>query len=94
MADNYTATKDPEKLVDLPPYGPRNADPVTDAPGSVKAVEAQLAEVGVAARPLQEAGGLKLFGLAGYFQPDDERLKKAPGSLTGVIGAAPQPFRA
>src|SRR5437763_6245530 len=26
--------KDDEKTVDLPPYGPRNADPITDAPGS------------------------------------------------------------
>ena len=26
--------KDPEKTVDLPPYGPRNPDPITDAPGS------------------------------------------------------------
>ncbi|MBA4064345.1 MAG: hypothetical protein C0501_11660 [Isosphaera sp.] len=26
--------KDPEKTVDLPPYGPRNPDPLTDAPGS------------------------------------------------------------
>lgn len=29
-----TPTKDREKTLDLPPYGPRNADPVTDAPGS------------------------------------------------------------
>ena len=34
MASTHTPTKDPEKTVDLPPYGPRNADPVTDAPGS------------------------------------------------------------
>lgn len=27
-------TRDPEKLVDLPPYGPRNPDPITNAPGS------------------------------------------------------------
>ena len=26
--------KDDKKTVDLPPYGPRNADPITDAPGS------------------------------------------------------------
>jgi uncharacterized protein (TIGR02271 family) len=26
--------KDPEKTVDLPPEGPRNADPITDTPGS------------------------------------------------------------
>lgn len=33
MADTRTK-KDPEKTVDLPPTGPRNADPVTDTPGS------------------------------------------------------------
>ena len=47
---------------------------------------------GVAADPLAEAGGLKLFALAGFYQPEDERLARAPGSLTGVIGAAPAPF--
>jgi hypothetical protein len=26
--------RDPEKAVDLPPYGPRNPDPITNAPGS------------------------------------------------------------
>ncbi len=80
--------------VEVEPSGLDETYWVTDAPGSAKAVEAQLAELGVAARALQEAGGLKLFGLPGYFQPDDERLKQAPGRLTGVIGAAPQPFRA
>ena len=34
MADHNTATKDPEKTVDLPPHGPRNPDPITDVPGS------------------------------------------------------------
>jgi hypothetical protein len=32
--DTDPARKDPEKSVDLPPYGPRNPDPLTDAPGS------------------------------------------------------------
>ena len=32
MAEN--TNKDPEKTADLPPYGSRNADPVTDTPGS------------------------------------------------------------
>jgi hypothetical protein len=36
------------------------------------------------------AGGLKLFMLAGYVQAEDGRLASAPGSLSGVIGAAPQ----
>ena len=33
--DQADATaKDPEKLVDLPPHGRRNPDPITDSPGS------------------------------------------------------------
>ncbi len=31
---SQTTTKDPEKLVDLPPHGSRNPDPLTDTPGS------------------------------------------------------------
>jgi uncharacterized protein (TIGR02271 family) len=34
MADKQDRKKDPEKTVDLPPKGPRNPDPITDAPGS------------------------------------------------------------
>ena len=35
MATNkHTDGKDPEKAVDVPPYGSRNPDPVTDQPGS------------------------------------------------------------
>jgi hypothetical protein len=44
---------------------------------------------GLAAGPLIAAGGLKLFALAGYVQPEDGRLTGAPGTLSGVIGAAP-----
>jgi hypothetical protein len=47
---------------------------------------------GVAATLVAEAGGLKLFKLAGYYQPTDERLARAPGRLSGVIGAAPAPL--
>lgn len=65
---------------------------VTDAPGPASAVEAALEKEGVASRLIMEAGGLKLFGLPGYFQAEDERLARAPGRLTGVIGAAPAPF--
>lgn len=65
---------------------------VTDAPGPAAAVEAALARDGAAAELLAEAGGLKLFSLAGYYQPEDERLARAPGRLSGVIGAAPAPF--
>ena len=49
-----------------------------------------LAAAGLAASPLIAAGGLKLFVLAGYVQAEDGRLSSAPGSLSGVIGAAPQ----
>ena len=45
---------------------------------------------GATATPLIEAGGLKLFMLAGYVQAEDGRLSSAPGTLSGVIGAAPQ----
>ena len=65
---------------------------VTDAPGKAHQVEAALGERGLAGDILMEAGGLKLFALLGYIQPDDERLAGAPGSLKGVIGAAPPPF--
>jgi hypothetical protein len=65
---------------------------VTDAAGPASAVEAALSQEGVAARLIQEAGGLKLFGLPGYFEPHDARLARAPGRLTGVIGAAPAPL--
>jgi chorismate mutase len=65
---------------------------VTDASGPAAAVEAALEKEGVAGRLITEAGGLKLFGLPGYFQREDERLARAPGRLTGVIGSAPAPF--
>lgn len=48
-----------------------------------------LSAAGLAATPLIAAGGLKLFMLAGYVQAEDGRLASAPGSLSGVIGAAP-----
>ncbi|MDQ3124837.1 MAG: hypothetical protein M3Q74_04455 [Pseudomonadota bacterium] len=48
-----------------------------------------LGSAGLAASPLITAGGLKLFMLAGYVQAEDGRLASAPGSLSGVIGAAP-----
>lgn len=65
---------------------------VTDAPGDAGAVEAALSRDGVAADLAVEAGGLKLFVLAGFYQADDERLARAPGRLSGVIGAAPAPL--
>lgn len=48
-----------------------------------------LSEAGLAATPLSAGGGLKLFVLTGYVQAEDGRLSSAPGSLNGVIGAAP-----
>jgi chorismate mutase len=77
------------------PVGPSGLDEtywVTDAPLPTAAVEAALEREGLAARLIQETGGLKLFGLPGYLQPDDPRLARAPGRLSGVIGAAPAPF--
>jgi len=78
--------------VEVEPSGLDETFWVTDASESAAAVEAALEREGVAARLIQEAGGLKLFGLPGYFQRDDQRLARAPGRLTGVIGAAPAPF--
>lgn len=52
-------------------------------------IVAALSDAGLAATPLIEAGGLKLFVLAGYVQAEDGRLQGAPGTLSGVIGAAP-----
>lgn len=65
---------------------------VTDANDTAPAIEAALSRDGVAASLVQAAGGLKLFGLAGFYQPHDERLARAPGRLHGVIGAAPSPL--
>ena len=62
---------------------------VTDAAEPAVAVEGALSRDGVAAELVVEAGGLKLFGLAGFYQADDARLVRAPGRLSGVIGAAP-----
>lgn len=62
---------------------------VTDAPGSAAEVVAALSAAGLAAAPVEVAGGLKLFAIAGYVQDEDARLQAAPGGLSGVIGAAP-----
>lgn len=78
--------------VDVEPTGADSTYWVTDAPGPASAIQAALSQDGVAARLLVETGGLKLFALAGFYQRDDERLARAPGTLSGVIGAAPEPF--
>lgn len=55
--------------------------------------ETRLVEVlglnGLAAAPLISTGGLKLMMIAGYVQADDGRLNGLPGTLSGIIGAAP-----
>jgi chorismate mutase len=78
--------------VEVEPTGDDRTFWVTDAAGPAAAIEEKLGRDGVAAELLAEAGGLKLFSLAGYYQPHDERLARAPGRLSGVIGAAPSPF--
>ncbi|WP_296595249.1 chorismate mutase [Phenylobacterium sp.] len=78
--------------VDVEPTGDDRTFWVTDAPGSAAAVEEALGHDGVAADLVAEAGGLRMFMLAGFYQRDDERLARAPGRLSGVIGAAPAPL--
>lgn len=79
-------------MIDRRPSGPTGDDRtfwVSDSgQGDAKIVTA-LGQAGLAATPLIAAGGLKLFILAGYVQADDSRLNGAPGTLAGIIGAAP-----
>lgn len=62
---------------------------VTDSPAADARIIAALGEAGLIAAPLAAGGGLKLFVLTGYVQAEDGRLTKAPGQMSGVIGAAP-----
>ena len=78
--------------VEVEPTGDDRTYWVTDAKGSAASVEEALSRDGVAATLLVEAGGLKLFMLSGFYQADDSRLARAPGGLSGVIGAAPAPL--
>lgn len=78
--------------VAVEPTGADNTFWVTDAPETAGHIAEALSRDGVAATPLVDAGGLKLFLLAGFYQPDDPRLARAPGRLSGVIGAAPAPL--
>lgn len=78
--------------VGVEPTGADHTFWVTDAPGPAGGVGDALSRDGVAATLLVEAGGLKLFSLAGFYQADDPRLARAPGKLSGVIGAAPAPL--
>ena len=78
--------------IEIEPTGADCTFWVTDAPGTAAAIEDAMSRDGAAATLLAEAGGLKLFKLAGYYQADDARLARAPGRLSGVIGAAPAPL--
>ena len=65
---------------------------VTDAAEPAARIEEHLSRDGVAAQLISHGGGLKLFMLAGFYQRHDARLARAPGRLTGVIGAAARQF--
>src|SRR5580704_7262303 len=78
--------------VEVEPTGGDETYWVTDAAEPAATITAALAGDGVAAHLMVETGGLKLFGLAGFYQRDDGRLARAPGRLSGVIGAAPTPL--
>jgi chorismate mutase len=78
--------------VEVEPTGDDRTFWVTDAPQAGPQIEQALSHDGVAATLLVQAGGLKLFVLSGFYQPHDPRLARAPGELSGVIGAAPGPL--
>ncbi|HEY5677641.1 MAG TPA: hypothetical protein VIR81_12695, partial [Myxococcales bacterium] len=78
--------------VEVEPTGDDRTFWVTDAEHGAGPIIDALSRDGVAATLLVEAGGLKLFVLSGFYQPDDPRLARAPGRLSGVIGAAPAPL--
>jgi chorismate mutase len=78
--------------VEVEPTGDDRTFWVTDAAQPAGVIEEALSRDGVAATPLVQAGGLKLFVLPGFYQANDERLARAPGQLSGVIGAAPAPL--
>ena len=80
--------------IDVEPTGDDRTYWVTDASQAPAAIVEALSRDGVAATPLLQAGGLKLFVLAGFYQASDPRLARAPGKLSGVIGAAPAPLDA
>jgi len=78
--------------VEVEPSGRDETFWVTDSAKSPPAIIEELGRIGFAAEMLANAGGLKLFTLAGYVQREDPRLLEAPGELKGVIGAASMPF--
>ena len=78
--------------IEVEPSGGDQTLWVTDAVEPSAAIEDALSLTGLAGDLLIEAGGLKLFALAGFVQVNDPRLDSAPGRLKGVIGSAPLPF--
>ncbi|MDB5455596.1 MAG: Chorismate mutase [Caulobacter sp.] len=78
--------------VEVEPTGGDETFWVTDSPRNAAGVIEALSLDGVAGELIADVGGLKLFSLSGFFQSGDARLARAPGKLTGVIGAAPTPF--
>ena len=78
--------------VEVEPTGDDRTFWVTDANQSSSAIEDALSRDGVAATLLIDTSGLKLFMLSGFYQEGDPRLTRAPGRLSGVIGAAPAPL--
>ncbi len=65
---------------------------VTDSPKPSYEIEQSFMQDGVAARLITDANGLKLFAMSGFYQADDDRLKRGPGSITGVVGVVPVAF--
>ena len=80
--------------LEVEPSGDDETFWVTDALEPAAKIVDALSRDGVAAELISESGGLKLFLLSGFYQRHDQRLARAPGRLTGVIGAAARPFDA
>jgi hypothetical protein len=78
--------------IEVEPSGADETYWVTDAPEPAEAITDALSRDGVAAHLMAQGGGLKLFALAGFYQREDARLARAPGRLSGVVGAAPVTF--
>lgn len=78
--------------IDVEPSGADETYWVTDAAEPADKIVEALSRDGVAAHILAHGGGMKLFALAGFYQVQDARLARAPGRLSGVIGAAPVTF--
>lgn len=78
--------------VEVEPSGGDETFWVTDSAATPAAIVETLGRDGLAASLMAQAGGLKLFSLAGFVQRDDQRLARAPGDLKGVIGAASTPL--